>query len=445
MKNFSQLLSTLEISPSLDRRKFISNTGKGVLAATVLGSLVTDDAQAQRVSNQAAESPINELEPVKLKPLDAASERPDSPVPSPLRPSKRVGYALVGLGTLTLNQLLPAMSKCKYSKPVALVSGDIEKAKKVALQYGIKESSIYNYQNFDNIKDNPDIDVVYIVLPNSMHEEFTIRAAKAGKHVLCEKPMTTSVAAAQRMIDACKAANRKLMIAYRIQYEPNNRQVMKWARSQEFGKVRVINAFNAQNIGDPEQWRLKKALAGGGSLPDIGIYDLNTARFVLGEEPETVSASIYTTPGDPRFKEVEETVMFQLFFPSGAVASNTCSYGVHESRYYRCHTDKGALFGVQNGFAYGGLQLEMSQVKDKLEWKANPSMGEAKDQFALEIDHMSDCVLNNKNPFTPGEEGLQDHKIMDAIYESARTGQPVKLQKFSKLDAFRGDAPKEEG
>jgi len=287
---------------------------------------------------------------------------------------------------------------------------------------------------------------VYIVLPNSMHEEFTIRSAKAGKHVLCEKPMATTVAAAQRMIDACKTAGRKLMIAYRIQYEPKNRQIKEWTRSQEFGKVRIINAFNAQNIGDPSQWRLKRALSGGGSLPDIGIYDLNTVRYLLGEEPESVLASIYTTPGDPRFKEVEETVMFQLFFPSGAMATNTCSYGVHQSRYYHCHTDKGTTFGLQNAFAYVGLEMDISQVKDQREWKSNPSFGAEKDQFALEIDHMSDCVLNNKTPFTPGEEGLQDHRIMDAIYESARTGQVVKLPKMtSKLDAFRGDAPKEEG
>ena len=378
-----------------------------------------------------------------MTPHSASSELQTGPTPSPLRPDRRVGYALVGLGRLTLHQLLPAMNGCKYSRPVALVSGDEEKAKKVALQYGIPETGIYNYNNFDQIKDNPEIEVVYIVLPNSMHEEFTIRAARAGKHVLCEKPMATTVAAAQRMIDACRKAERKLMIAYRIQYEPNSRRCMKWTRKKAFGKVKIITSFHGLNLGDPTQWRLKKDLAGGGALPDIGIYNLNTARFLLGEEPESVLATIYTTPKDPRFREVEESVMFQLFFPSGAIANNTCSYGVHANRYYRCHADNGGYFGVNNAFTYGDLQLEVSNVKENMEWSARPSLGPEKNQFALEIDHMSRCVLDDKTPYTPGEEGLQDQKIMEAIYESARTGKMVKLEKITKLDAFRGPEPED--
>jgi len=163
-----------------------------------------------------------------------------------------------------------------------LVSGDAGKAQKVAQQYDIPQKNIYNYQNFDEIKNNPEIDAVYIVLPNAMHEEFVVRAAKAGKHVLCEKPMTTSPKSAERMIDACKRAGKKLMIAYRIQFEPNNRQMMQFARQHKFGKVKVITSVNVQNIGDPKQWRLKKALSGGGSLPDIGLYDINTNRFFAG-------------------------------------------------------------------------------------------------------------------------------------------------------------------
>lgn len=394
-------------------------------------------------TSQKNDSPIKEIEPVKLKPHSASSEVDSGPVPSPMRPDRRIGYAFVGLGTLTLNQLLPAMSHCKYSKLVALVSGDAEKAKKVALQYGVPETAIYNYQNFDDIKNNPDVDVVYIVLPNSMHEEFTVRAAQAGKHVLCEKPMATTVAAAQRMIDVCKETERKLMIAYRIQYEPNNRRCMKWTREKEFGKVRIITSFNGQNQGDPKQWRLKQELSGGGSLPDIGIYNLNTTRFLLGEEPEAVLASIYTPPNDSRFKEVEETVMFQLFFPSGAVANCTCSYGVHTNRHYLCHGDEGGVFGIDNAFAYAGLQPKVSNVKDNMEWDSKPSAGAEKNQFALEIDHMSQCVLNDKTPYTPGEEGLQDQKIMEAIYESARTNKVVQLERITKTDAFRGDAPEE--
>lgn len=384
---------------------------------------------------------IKETAPVKLPPHSVRSEIQSGPLSSPLRPERRVGYAVVGLGKLTLGQILPAMAGCKYSKPVALVSGDEKKAKKVALQYGIPETGIYNYDNFDEIKNNPEIEAVYIVLPNSMHEEFTIRAARAGKHVLCEKPMATTVQAAQRMIDVCKEEKRKLMIAYRIQYEPNSQLCKKWTREKTYGKVRIITSFHGQNMGDPDQWRLKKDLAGGGSLPDIGIYNLNTARFLLGEEPVGVLASTFSTPGDNRFKEVEESVMFQLFFPSGAIANNTCSYSIHANRYYRCHADDGGYFGVDNGFTYGDLQLEVSHVKDNLEWSARPSLGPEKNQFTLEIDHMSYCILHDKTPYTPGEEGLQDQKIMEAIYESARTGKLVKLERITKKDAFRGQEP----
>lgn len=440
MANFTDVFTFLHDSPVQDRRKFLRTTGKGILAATVLSTLATDRIHAQQVKKPLSGSSMKETEPVKLGSLDAPSERPKPAPPAPLRPDRRIGFAFVDLGHLTLNQLLPAVAKCQQVKIAALVSGDAEKARKVGLQYGVPETHLYNYQNFDTLKNNPDVDVVYIVLPNSMHEEFTIRAAKAGKHVLCEKPMATNSAAAQRMIDACKGAGRKLMIAYRVQYTPHHRQCMKWAREQHYGRVRIIDAINAQNIGDPGQWRLKRALSGGGSLPDIGIYNLNTARFLLGEEPEMVSAQIFTTPGDERFKEVEETVVFQLFFPSGAVSSNVCSYGIHEHRAYHCHGDKGGTFGVLNAFTYNGLEMDVSEVRDEKEWKSHPGMGAEPDQFALEMDHFADCILNNKRPYTPGEEGLQDHKIMEALYESARTGKPVKLERITQVDAFRGDA-----
>src|SRR5690606_7139592 len=178
------------------------------------------------------------------------SEQSLGPVPTPANPEKRIGYALVGLGHLTLEELLPAFGSCKYSKPVALVSGDPKKAQKVANQYGIPSGNIYDYDNFDSIKDNPDIDAVYIVLPNGMHEEFTIRAAKAGKHVLCEKPMANSSEEAKNMIATCKKANKKLMIAYRIQYEPHNRLAQKWAREKKFGKDKLIESIHTQQNGD---------------------------------------------------------------------------------------------------------------------------------------------------------------------------------------------------
>ena len=437
----NNLLNQLQDKAPYNRRRFLMNTGRGVLAASVLGQMAGCASNAQQ--NNGLPAATTDTVPVKLAPIDHPSEKPKSPPPAPMNPEKRIGYALVGLGHLTLDELLPAFGECKYSKPVALVSGDAAKAAKVAQQYGIKPQNIYNYQNYDTIKNNPEVDVVYIVLPNSMHEEFTVRAAAAGKHVLCEKPMATSPAEAQRMIDACKKANKKLMIAYRIQYEPNNRQVMKWARERKWGKVKVLEMYNGQNQGDPNQWRQKKALAGGGSLPDIGLYCLNTARFITGEEPEWVSANIYSDTADPRFKEVEDTVLFQMGFPSGTVVNAGSTYSVHNTKRYRCLADNGGWFGMDPAFTYSGLKMEVSEVREGKEYKESPSIDE-KNQFALEIDHMSQCILNNQQPYTPGEEGLQDHKIMEAIYRSAKERKVITLDKITKLDAFRGTPPKQD-
>lgn len=427
-----------------DRRQFLESAGKGILAATVIGELASVGTASAQTTNGSGPGLRSMTDAVKVEvpSQHAASEGQQESAPSILPKNKRVGYAIVGLGELTLGEIMPAFGACKNSKPVALVSGDATKAQKVAMQYDIPQKNIYNYQNFDDIKNNPEIDAVYIVLPNAMHEEFVLRAAKAGKHVLCEKPMTTSSKSAERMIDACKKAGKKLMIAYRIQYEPNNRQMMKFTREHKYGKVKVITSTNVQNIGDPKQWRLHKALSGGGSLPDIGLYDINTNRFLLGEEPYMVNASTYSTPNDPRFKEVEEAVMFQMYFPSGVIANNTCSYGAHNSKHYRCYADNGGWFGMDPAFDYKGLMPEAGHVEGKVQNKMNPKLPE-KDQFATEIDHFSECVIENKTPYTPGEEGLQDQKIMEAIYESARTNKPVQLERIEKLDSFRGTPPKE--
>ncbi|HEY2828139.1 MAG TPA: Gfo/Idh/MocA family oxidoreductase, partial [Pirellulales bacterium] len=233
---------------------------------------------------------------------------------------KTIGFALVGIGNLSMSQLLPAFAKCKVARPVALVSGHPDKAREQAEKYGISPKNIYNYENFDSIKDNPEIDVVYVVLPNSMHAEYTIRAAKAGKHVLCEKPMANTVADCQAMIDACSAANRKLMIGYRLRYEPMTQKAIALAQSaDDMGDIKQITAEAGFNIRDPDQWRLNRKLAGGGPLMDMGIYALNAVRYLSGQEPIEVSAVSYSTPGDPRFKEVEETIAFELRFKSGIV------------------------------------------------------------------------------------------------------------------------------
>jgi glucose-fructose oxidoreductase len=304
----------------------------------------------------------------------------------------------------------------------ALVSGDAAKAKTLATAYGVPASGLYSYDTYDRLKDNPDVDIVYVVLPNSMHPEYTVRAHTAGKHVLCEKPMANTPQECETMIAAAKAAGKKLMIGYRLRYEPYNMAMIRMAREQEFGKPKVILCEAGFSIGDPKQWRLNKQLAGGGSLMDIGIYALNAARYLSGEEPVAINAFSYTTPGDVRFADgVEETINFQLRFPSGILANCVSSYGVGLNRF-RVHAEK-ASFELEPALSYSDLRMRVIRG-GTVELRSLPE----RNHFALEMDHMAECVKGNTEPRTPGEEGLKDLRAMMAIYEAARTGKTVMVE-----------------
>lgn len=376
---------------------------------------------------QAPQKP-NAQDAVELSQINnPATEQPEK-TPGPFEPAdQRTGYAVVGLGRLTVDQILPAMGKSKYCKPVALVSGDRAKALKIAAQYGIKPTSVYDYTTYDQLAQNPDVKVIYIVLPNSMHAEYTVRGAKAGKHILCEKPMATSVRECQQMIDACNRAGVKLMIAYRSQYEPYDRAMIRMIRSGKFGKLKQYLATNSQNQGDPTQWRLKRALAGGGCMPDVGVYCLNAARFLSDEEPYEVQATTTQPKDDPRFAEVEASCQVIAKFPSGFTAVFNSAYNAHKSQFLRIEGTE-AWAELAPAFAYHGIKMKFSYYskEEKMEMGHEPQL-EEKDQFALEMDHFALCVQQNLRPHTPGEEGLQDQRITDAIYESARTGKAVKL------------------
>ncbi len=390
------------------------------MAAAVAGSAVAQQAGGEKPNQQ---------DDVQLSQIHAASEQPEK-VPGPMEAEdQRTGYAIVGLGRLALGEILPAMGKSKYSKPVALVSGDREKALKIAAQYGIKQSSVYDYGTYDQVAQNSEVKAIYIVLPNSLHAEFVVRGAKAGKHILCEKPMATSVKDCERMIAACKAANVKLMIAYRSQYEPYDRAMIKMIRAGKFGKLKQFVASNSQNQGDPTQWRLKKALAGGGCMPDVGVYCLNAARFLSGEEPYEVQASTVQPKDDPRFAEVEASCQVISKFPSGFTATFNSAYNAHKSQFLRIEGTE-AYAELNPAFAYHGIKMKYSlydkNVEPAMEIAHEPAL-EEKDQFAAEMDHFSLCVQRDIAPHTPGEEGLQDQRITDAIYESARTGRSVRI------------------
>lgn len=374
----------------ITRRGFISKVSQGLVVANVSGALLK-------------------------------STMPQAAVVVPDPPGKKLGWAIVGLGGLSIYEILPAFAKCEKSKVTALVSGHPDKANKLAARYGVNPKNIYNYQNYDSIKDNPEVDIIYIVLPNGMHAEYTVRGFQAGKHVLTEKPMANTPADCQQMIDAGRKAGRKLMVAYRCRYEPYNREAIRIARSGELGPTQVILADAGWPTTDPNQWRLKKDLAGGGSLMDIGIYALQAARYLSGEEPTEINAMMYNTPGDPRFKEVEETINFQLRFPSGILANCTSSYGYTPQSHYRVLGTTGWL-DMDPATWYGGLRMRVNRGNG-IEEKELP----VRDHFALEMDHMSGCVMENKEPLTPGEEGLRDITLMMAIYEAARTGKTVKV------------------
>ena len=372
----------------ITRRGFITRVGQGLLAAQGAGVLGKDVHAQLRV-------------------------------PDP--PGKKLGWAVVGLGSLAINQILPAFATCEKSRVVALVSGHPEKAHKLALRYGVDPKNIYNYQNYDTIRDNPEVDVIYIVLPNGMHAEYTVRGHQAGKHVLCEKPMANNPAECQQMIDAARKADRKLMIAYRCRYEPYNQEAIRIARSGEMGPTQMILADTGFKISDPSVWRLHKQLAGGGSMMDIGIYALNASRYLTGEEPTELHAMIHSTPGDPRFKEVEEHVTFQLRFPSGTLANCSSSYGYFHQSHFRVMGTEARLV-MDPATWYSGLHMYKEQG-NTIETMDLPVV----DHFAAEMDHMSDCVMQNKQPLTPGEEGLRDITIIQAIYRAAESREAVKL------------------
>jgi predicted dehydrogenase len=363
-------------------------------------------------------------------PSDAVHLAPPDKQPEnlkvPERSARKAGWAIVGLGELALNEIMPAFAGCQWSHPVALVSGHPDKARKVAHAYGMNPEAIYNYENFDRMAENKDIEVVYIVLPNSMHAEFTIRALKAGKHVLCEKPMSVKVEEAQKMIAVANEVDRKLGIGYRLHSEPLNRKVMELCAQKTFGKIKTFESSNCQNVKAPNI-RLSGPL-GGGPVGDVGVYSINAARYVIGEEPVEVTAMAHQPKDDPRFREVPESVAFTLRYPSGVLAHCDCSFGSSESRRYRVHCENGWI-EMDPAFSYRGLRLRTKEGEAKAPKEAKHAelLLEQVNHFTAEMDHFSDCVLNDASLRTPGEMGLADMMIIAAIDEAARSGKTVKL------------------
>ena len=331
---------------------------------------------------------------------------------------RRIGYCIVGLGRISLDHFMKAVKMSRHARITGIVSGHREKAERTAAEYGVPARSIYNYENCDRMAGNKDIDAVYIALPNNMHAEYTIRSAKAGKHVLCEKPMATSVEDCQRMIDACRRAGRKLMIAYRCHLEPTNLHAIQIIREGKLGKIQAIESAFGFDCA-PGEWRLSKKMAGGGPLMDVGIYSLNACRYLTGEEPVSVEGYASVVNQDGRFAEVEENLSWTMKFPSGVTASCSTTYGGTMAGYFRVHGSQAEMVALPV-FNYDGLHLEVSNYGPPSITESNPAQDPY--QFVAEADHFAQCILDNKEPVATGEEGLRDMKLIAEIYRSSGAG-----------------------
>lgn len=340
----------------------------------------------------------------------------DSQLSSHQGPILRV--ALMGLGGYA-ERVAEAMRDCKRAKVTGLISGTPSKLQEWGAKYDVPEKSRYNYENFDNIKDNPDIDAVYIITPNALHHSQAIRVATAGKHVICEKPMALNAKEGQEMVDACEQANVKLLVGYRMHFEPKTLEVVRMRNDGELGAIKFFQGQCGFRIGDPNQWRLDKALAGGGSMMDIGIYAVNGARYMVGEEPIWVTAQ-ETKTDHVKFKEdVDETVMFQMGFPSGAVASCLSTYNMNYLDRFFLNGEKG-FAELQPSTGYGPIRGRTNQGE-----LTQPHVTHQ----TLQLDEMAGIILDGNRPIVPvdGLEGLKDLKIIDAIYKACATGDRQEL------------------
>ncbi|WP_108425607.1 Gfo/Idh/MocA family protein [Flagellimonas amoyensis] len=341
---------------------------------------------------------------------------------------KKLGIALVGLGGYSTYQLAPALQDTQHCYLAGIVTGTPEKEKAWADKYGIPSKNIYNYQNFDDIANNKAIDVVYVVLPNSMHAEFCIRAAKAGKHVICEKPMGISVAECDAIIKACTDAGVKLGMGYRLHSEPYTQQVKEFVKEKTFGDIQFVSAEAAyRSTGNPDQWRLDKSLSGGGALMNMGVYAVQSAIYGTGENPISVSAQEFSTRPE-YFKDTDETIMAQFEFPSGAVGNISTSHNFNANSMYVSGTS--GWFQLQPANNYGPLSGRTSKG-DELKFPHES-------QQKLQMDDFAKHVLFGEPNKAPGEMGKRDMMIVEAIYTSiANGGQKIPLD-FASGYGFGG-------
>lgn len=332
---------------------------------------------------------------------------------------KRLNIALVGLGRYA-GYLAEGIAVSEYCKVAGIVTGTPSKESIWAKKYGIDKKNIYNYENFDKIAENPDIDLVYVVLPNSMHKEFTIRAARAKKHVIVEKPMALNAIDCLEMIRECQKAGVQLAVGYRLHYEPYNMELKRLGQEKVFGQVRLVQAslgYGMYDI-DPSDWHLNKELSGGGPLMNLGVYCTQASRYILGEEPISASAEFAPVIRKDLFYEVEESISWQLHFPSGAVATSTSSYNCSIDRVYAAAEN--GTFELSPAISYGPFKGRTSKGEFSF-----PTINQQQTQ----CDEIAKIILAGKElpNHIAGIEGYKDMRVLDAIYQSAQTGRKVKI------------------
>ena len=371
----------------ITRKKFITDVGLSTLALPLLSSF-------SNCNNPSEEKSQNHIMTQKQK--------------------GKLGIALVGLGNYATNQLAPALQQTEHCYVAGIVTGTPSKIDTWKSKYSIPDANVYNYQTFDSIKNNPDIDIVYVVLPNSMHAEYVIRAANAGKHVISEKPMAMNVKECDDMIAACKKAGKMLSVGYRLHFEPFNLEMARLGTKKVYGNVKKMSAGFGFVAGDPNQWRLKKPLSGGGPLVDLGIYCIQGFCYTTGLDPISVTAQEGPKTDPQKFNGIEQSLTWQMEMPGGIICEGKTSYN-DNFNFLRAEAEKG-IFELTSAFNYNGQRGNTPEGAMNF-----PQVN----QQAKQMDDFALAIKNNRPTPVPGEMGKRDVRIIAAIYEAMNTGKKV--------------------
>lgn len=401
------LMGETMTEPRHSRRRLLQLAGASAALPWLANGLAAQDSLPRRAIGM---------------PFPGRLQLPETPPPAP--PGESVGFAVMGLGYYGAAMLMPALARAKRCHVAAVVSGNPDKARRVAAAYGLPDNAIYSYDNFDAIAADDRVQAVYVVLPSGLHADWTEKSFAAGKHVLCEKPMALDSAECERMIAASKAANRKLMIGYRCHFEPYNLRAMALMREGAVGEIQHIETFQTYRMGPTspaDNWRVVRSLAGGGPLEDYGIYGLQSALYLSNEMPSAIRATTEQPGGDLRFREIFATVRTELEFPSGATAELLTSYDIAPGRNYAGVTGSSGKLEMAPATGYSGHT--MSLARDGHTESLAP--GDPAVQFYRQCDHFADAILDGTDIIVPGEMGLRDVRLMEAIYTAAATGETV--------------------